>query len=105
MKFTAPTAIPTPKMTPASVRLAPPSPKANIKPPTTIATRASPVAIGPVKAVCSTCTACVHGELPAAWANAEPVATRQETSANEMRRKLGERLKVFRELLRERIID
>jgi hypothetical protein len=46
MKLTAPTAMPTPKMTPASVRLAAPSPKANINPSTTIATRASPVAMG-----------------------------------------------------------
>ena len=38
MKLTAPTAMPTPKITPASVRLAAPSPKATISPPTTIAT-------------------------------------------------------------------
>src|SRR2546423_12811482 len=63
MKFTAPTAIPTPKITPESVRLAAPSPKANIKPPTTIATSASPVAIGPVNAVWSDCTAWVHGDV------------------------------------------
>jgi len=36
-----------------------PSPKANINPPTTIATRLSPVAIGPVKAVLRTFTAFV----------------------------------------------
>src|SRR6266704_3031782 len=63
MKFTAPTAMPTPKITPDKVRLAAPSPKANISPPTTIATNASPVAIGPVKAVCNACTACVQGEV------------------------------------------
>src|SRR5438876_1658841 len=63
MKFTAPTAMPTPKITPDKVRLAAPSPKANIRPPTTIATSAKPVAIGPVKAVCNACTACVHGEV------------------------------------------
>jgi hypothetical protein len=38
------------------VRLAAPSPKATISPPTTIATTASPVAMGPVKAVCRTWT-------------------------------------------------
>src|SRR5207253_11131792 len=63
MKFTAPTAMPTPKITPDKVRLAAPSPKANISPPTTIATNASPVAIGPVKAVRNACTACVQGEF------------------------------------------
>src|SRR5579859_609913 len=63
MKFTSPTAMPTPKITPDKVRLAAPSPKANIRPPTTLATSAKPVAIGPVKAVCNACTACVHGDV------------------------------------------
>jgi hypothetical protein len=56
-------ALPTPKMTPAIVRFAPPSPNANINPPTTIATSAKPVAIGPVKAASRTCTACVQGDI------------------------------------------
>src|SRR5713101_5771590 len=55
-------AIPTPKITPDKVRLAAPSPKANISPPTRIATNAMPVAMGPAEAVCNTCTACVPGE-------------------------------------------
>ena len=50
MKLAAPMAIPSPKMIPARVRFDPPSPKANIKPPLTIATSDNPRAIGPVMA-------------------------------------------------------
>src|SRR5216683_2098195 len=63
-KFTAAIAIPMPKTIPANIRLFPPSPKANIKPPTTIATRLKPFAIGPVKPVWSCWTAFSHGLLP-----------------------------------------
>jgi hypothetical protein len=42
-KFAAAMAIPTPKSTPASTRFEPPSPKAQVSPATTIATRDSPV--------------------------------------------------------------
>src|ERR1700733_12174051 len=57
-KLTPPMAIPTPKMIPANMRLDSPSPNANISPPTTMAIRLNPFAIGPVKDACSTLTAC-----------------------------------------------
>src|SRR5262249_24113479 len=63
-KLTAAIAMPMPKTIPANMRLLPPSPKANIKPPTTIATRLRPLAIGPVKAFCSCCTAFSQGLPP-----------------------------------------
>src|SRR5260221_3712776 len=62
-KFTAPIAIPTPNTIPASIRFDSPSPNANMSPPTTIATRLRPRAIGPVKAVCKTATAFSHGDM------------------------------------------
>src|SRR5580704_14152653 len=62
MKLTAPMAIPTPNTMPASSRLDPPSPNANVTPPTTIETRLRPRAIGPVKLVIKTLTAFSHGE-------------------------------------------
>src|SRR5579864_2046629 len=64
-KLTAAIAMPMPKTIPANMRLFPPSPKANIKPPTTMATRLRPFAIGPVKAFCSCCTAFSQGLPPA----------------------------------------
>ena len=76
MKFTAPTAMPMPKTMPAKTRFDWPSPKANINPPTTIATRLSPVAIGPVKAVLRTLTALSHGCRPPARRQAPPEARR-----------------------------
>src|SRR5579863_2702578 len=62
MKLTAPMAIPTPKTMPASVRFDSPSPNANMRPPTTMATRLSPRAIVPVNAVWRTLTAFSQGE-------------------------------------------
>src|SRR5712691_4406741 len=50
MKLTAPIAMPMPKTIPASILFDSPSPKANMRPPTTMATRLKPRAIGPVKA-------------------------------------------------------
>src|SRR6202790_2042202 len=55
--------MPSPNMIPAKVRFAPPSPKANVKPPMTMAMRASPLAIGPVNASCRTLAAFSQGEL------------------------------------------
>src|SRR5260370_33565965 len=66
MKLTAPIAMPTPKTMPASIRLDSPSPKANMSPPTTIATRLKPRAMGPVNADWRTLTAVSQGE--SAWA-------------------------------------
>src|SRR6516162_3334014 len=63
-KLTAAMAMPTPKRTPASTRLEPPSPKANVRPDTTMATKERPRAMVLVKACCSTLTAFSHGELP-----------------------------------------
>lgn len=65
---------------PAKVRLPPPSPKANVKPPTTIATSARPLAMVPVNACCRTFTAFSQGELPCpktsvAHAKATPMTT------------------------------
>src|SRR5208282_4575531 len=68
-KFTAAMAIPTPKSTPASTRFGPPSPKAKVRPATTMATRERPRAMVLVKAVWSTLTAFSHGEVPV-WAKA-----------------------------------
>jgi len=73
--------MPTPKITPGKVRLAAPSPKANISPPTTIDTSAKPVAIGPVKAVCNACTACVQGEV-VDWANTSSASTMQAANVS-----------------------
>ena len=64
MKLTAPMAIPTPNTMPAIIRLLWPSPYANAKPPTTIATRLRPRAMGPVKAARSTSTAFSQGDAP-----------------------------------------
>src|SRR5256885_826327 len=69
-KLTAAMAIPTPKSTPASTRFEPPSPKAKVKPATTIETSDNPRAIVVVNACIKTLTAFSHGEPPAAWANA-----------------------------------
>src|SRR2546429_8014112 len=68
MKLTAAMAMPTPKRTPARTRFEPPSPKAKVRPETTIATRDNPRAMVLVKACCRTLTAFSQGEF--AWANA-----------------------------------
>src|SRR5437773_12579459 len=86
MKLTAPIAIPTPKTMPASRRLEPPSPKANVTPPTTIETRLRPRAIGPVKLVMSTLTAFSHGEACAKLhAGTRTIAANAMTSARRQR--------------------
>lgn len=69
-------AIPTPKRIPAINRFEAPSPKANVSPPTTIATRAKPRAMVVVNAVINTFTAFSQGEAPAAWAYAGAASTR-----------------------------
>src|SRR2546429_692310 len=55
-KLTAAMAMPTPKSTPASTRFEPPSPKANVRPDTTMATKERPRAMVLVNAACSTLT-------------------------------------------------
>lgn len=65
-KLTAAMAMPTPKSTPARIRFEPPSPKANVKPATTIETSESPRAMVVVNACINTLTAFSHGEPPAA---------------------------------------
>ncbi|MGC0779496.1 MAG: hypothetical protein WCD68_20050 [Candidatus Acidiferrum sp.] len=67
-------AMPTPKSTPARTRFEPPSPKAKVRPATTIATSERPRAMVLVKAVWSTLTAFSHGEVP--WANAGEASRR-----------------------------
>jgi hypothetical protein len=70
IKLTAAMAMPTPKSTPARIRLDPPSPKAKVKPATTIETSERPRAIVVVNACIKTFTAFSQGEPPAACANA-----------------------------------
>src|SRR5258706_15511133 len=70
MKLTAAMAMPTPKRTPASTRFEPPSPKAKVRPDTTIATKERPRAMVLVKACCKTLTAFSQGEAPCAKAGA-----------------------------------
>src|ERR1700737_1646109 len=62
--------MPTPKSTPARTRLEPPSPKAKVRPETTMATSESPRAMVLVNACCSTFTAFSQGELACAKAGA-----------------------------------
>src|ERR1700730_3153037 len=83
-------AIPTPKSTPASTRFEPPSPKAKVRPATTMATSERPRAMVLVKAVIKTLTAFSQGELPCANAGAarssmKPRVTRGERN-QELRR-------------------
>lgn len=59
-------AMPTPKRTPAKMRLEPPSPKAKVRPATTMATRDRPRAMVEVNACCNTLTAFSQGEPPTA---------------------------------------
>jgi hypothetical protein len=69
--------MPRPNTIPAKVRFPPPSPKAKVSPPTTMATRPNPFAIGPVNDVCKTFTAFSQGELPwpkAGAATKRPIA-------------------------------
>src|SRR5947208_12331322 len=78
-KFTAAMAIPTPKSTPASTRFEPPSPKAKVRPATTMATSERPRAMVLVKACCSTLTAFSQGEAPV-WPKAGPARNRATTA-------------------------
>src|SRR5215469_5694739 len=75
MKLTAAMAMPTPKRTPASTRFEPPSPKANVRPDTRMATKERPRAMVLVNAACSTLTAFSHGELPDTCAKPGTVRT------------------------------
>ena len=91
MKFTAPIAIPTPNTMPARRRLLPPSPNANVTPPTTIDTRLRPRAMGPVKLVISTVTAFSHGDwawLAAGTSTIAPSASRVQIVEKEYERTL-----------------
>src|SRR5581483_2819443 len=69
-KLTAAMAMPTPKSTPARIRLEPPSPKAKVKPATTMETSDRPRAMVVVNACVRTLTAFSHGDAPVAWASA-----------------------------------
>src|ERR1700730_1657935 len=82
--------MPTPKSTPARTRFEPPSPKAKVRPATTLATSERPRAMVLVNAVWSTLTAFSHGEVPV-WANAG--AARKSAKARVTR---GERSKELR---------
>lgn len=66
MKLTAAMAIPTPNSTPARIRFDPPSPKAKVKPATTMDTSERPRAIVVVNACINTLTAFSQGEPPCA---------------------------------------
>src|SRR5713101_5979553 len=77
-KFTAAIAIPTPKSTPASTRFEPPSPKAKVRPATTMATSERPRAMVLVKACWRTLTAFSHGEVPV-WPKAGAARNRATT--------------------------
>src|SRR5487761_1757162 len=70
MKLTAAMAMPTPNSTPARIRFDPPSPKAKVKPATTMETSDRPRAMVVVNACIKTLTAFSQGEPPADWANA-----------------------------------
>jgi hypothetical protein len=76
-KLTAAMAMPTPKSTPARTRFEPPSPKAKVKPATTMATSERPRAISVVNAVIKTVTAFSQGDVPVVWAKAA-VANRMD---------------------------
>src|SRR5713101_49088 len=96
-KFTAAIAIPTPKSTPASTRFEPPSPKAKVRPATTIATRERPRAMVLVKACCSTLTAFSHGEVPV-WPKAGAARNRATTAVvRNRKRNIDERKRLQRD--------
>src|SRR5260221_9545692 len=97
-KFTAAMAIPTPKSTPASTRFEPPSPKAKVRPATTMATSERPRAMVLVKACCSTLTAFSHGEAPA-WPKAGAARNTATTGVvRNRRRKIDERIRLQRDM-------
>src|SRR6185437_5804609 len=85
-KLTAAMAMPTPNSTPARIRFDPPSPKAKVKPATTMETSERPRAMVVVNACIKTLTAFSHGEPPAAWANAaDAEISENETMGNARR--------------------
>src|SRR6266702_440966 len=97
-KFTAAIAIPTPKSTPASTRFEPPSPKAKVRPATTIATRERPRAMELVKACCRTLTAFSHGEVPV-WPKAGPARNRATTAVvSNRKRNVDERKRLEQDM-------
>src|ERR1700683_5438015 len=94
-KFTAAMAIPTPKRTPASTRFEPPSPKAKVRPATTIATSERPRAMVLVKAVIKTLTAFSQGEFRWAKAGAARNSSARETRTARVVR--SRRAKIFQD--------
>src|SRR6202167_3479519 len=89
-KFTAAIAMPTPKRTPASTRFEPPSPKAKVRPATTIATSERPRAMVLVKAVIRTLTAFSQGEAPCA----NPGAAKSNVKPSEPRAERNQQLRM-----------
>src|SRR5580658_2087986 len=87
-KFTAAMAMPTPNSTPASTRFEPPSPKANVRPATTIATSERPRAMVLVNAVIRTLTAFSQGEAPCANAGAAKSSVKLKATRGERTRAL-----------------
>src|ERR1700723_1754594 len=87
-KFTAAIAMPTPKRTPASTRFEPPSPKAKVRPATTIATSERPRAMVLVNAVIKTLTAFSQGEAPCANAGAAKSSVKLKATRGERTRAL-----------------
>src|SRR5580658_10134077 len=96
-KFTAAIAMPTPNSTPASTRFEPPSPKANVRPATTMATSERPRAMVLVNAVMRTLTAFSHGELPPC-ANAGAARNRATVEARTARVERSQRETIFQRL-------
>src|SRR5258706_14966956 len=96
-KLTAAMAMPTPKSTPARTRLEPPSPKAKVKPATTIETSERPRAMVVVNACIKTFTAFSQGEPPAAWANAADARISEQENVTNASRSHRE-TKLFRRI-------
>src|SRR5437868_8287447 len=97
-KFTAAMAIPTPKSTPASTRFEPPSPKAKVRPASTMATRERPRAMVLVKACCNTLTAFSHGEVPV-WPKAGAARNRATRAVvRNRKRNIDERKRLQRDM-------
>src|SRR5947207_11075485 len=91
-------AMPTPKSTPASTRFEPPSPKAKVRPATTMATSERPRAMVLVNACCSTLTAFSHGEVPV-WQKAGTARNRASTAVvTNRKRNVDERKRLQRDM-------
>src|SRR5439155_17860585 len=98
MKLTAAMAMPTPKRTPASTRFEPPSPKAKVRPATTMATSERPRAMVLVKACCITLTAFSQGEAPV-WPKAGAARNRATTAVvRNRKRNIDERKLLQRDM-------